>query len=82
MLVTEAKLILEKAGYTVRTYMKPDPVMDVYETQKMEIVGMQTLTIKDGAVNKDEVMNLLDERGYSVEDGQFHPTDADIGIYD
>ena len=74
MLVTEAKLILEKVGYTADI----DHFMTVHDYRGIAA----TLIIKDGAVNKDEVMNLLDERGYSVQDGQFHPTDADIGIYD
>lgn len=57
MLVTEAKLLLEKAGYTVDV----DRFMTVHDYRGI----IDTLTIKDGAVNKDDVINLLDERGYS-----------------
>lgn len=56
MLVTEAKLLLEKAGYTVDI----DRFMTVHDYRGI----MGTLTIEDGAVNKDDVINLLDTCGY------------------
>lgn len=79
-LTTDAKIVLERAGYAI--------AFNKLNGNRSEIVAYSPsgskhcLFVSGGTVDNDEVMKLLDTNGYCEEDGRFHPTDADIGIYD
>lgn len=81
-LATDAKIVLERAGYTVQRSKNGSRIYNRMHVGETPALLPHTLIIEGGTVDNDEVVKLLDARGYCEEDGQFHPTDADIGIYD